>query len=233
MTCSYRFSVVSPLVLGAASLALAVSAPPARAQEVDVQASIDCFVTKLTDRLQRPEQRTNPPCPPGVLAAPAYLRPGRYDAAVVVSVLDGLEQLAMTASNRSVRISAVSSIASAGREHTYLKSESQIVPVPWLLRLYQTAASPDVKLAALDGLGRQQDRRAAAEALGMIANDQPARRTDFHRSYPAMAVIHLRFMGPEGEVVLRRLLTEDRVHPGIRSEVEAALRPENLILREQ
>jgi hypothetical protein len=207
---------------GAASIGsvfLLNGASALHAQDVDVQAAVACFEAKLIDDFRDPEFRTNPQCKPGVLAASAYLRPSRYDQSTIEAVLNGLERLAMTTSNGSVRIGATSSIAAAGQEPT------SVFVVPWLARLFRDAPTPDVKVTALNGLRWLTDRQAAAEALGEIAAEIPAARPVYGRSYPAMAVDHLRFMGPEGRAVLQRLLTEDRIlDAGIKSQVSAAIR---------
>lgn len=126
--------------------------------------------------------------------------PSSFPAAKVDSLLNGLEMLAMSASEQRVQIMALSWLAGAGRGGV-----SPVIPgiAGRLARVYDRAASVQVRRSALRQLGSQADQESAARILRNIAQQDSASQRAPNAAHDA--IWGLTELGAPGTAVLRDL----------------------------
>ncbi len=147
------------------------------------------------DRVSRGELRGNLNAMATVFNEPETFRP-----AVVDSLLDGLQERAISEGNAQVQIAALGWLASAGRGSVH-------APIPGVARrlavVHERASSVQVRRSAVRHLGSLGEQREAAQSLRAIAMQDSARERAPGAAHDAVwALTHL---GRPGGDVLREL----------------------------
>lgn len=130
----------------------------------------------------------------------------KYRPIVVDSILDGLERLALTSDNLSVRTSAAIWLGTPGETDP---------PMPGIVvrleRVYRSSEDFAVRRALLTPAMWQRDTAAAVSFLELVARDDRPEDRVSDEPPPLIAVQHLADLGPRGRVVLERLNQEGSV----------------------
>lgn len=163
--------------------------------DFDVEAAIECF--RMSTR------SLDYDCAPGIVAAHwVAVDRSAYRREVVEGVLDGLIDLALSASEQRVRTRAIVTVAGVGSRH-------RVEPMPGIVerlgRLYEAADRFDVRFTVANVLQTQQDTARAIELLKRIAREDGPRDRR-HGSPPALVALQsLRSFGQAGRTALQEL----------------------------
>ncbi|MFW6010789.1 MAG: HEAT repeat domain-containing protein, partial [Gemmatimonadota bacterium] len=163
--------------------------------DYDVDGAIECFRVKTLSIENE--------CPPGILAANGVTRKrSAYPPEVVEGVLDGLIDLALSASEQLVRSRAIVTVAGVGSRR---RVEPMAGIVERLGRLYEEADRFDVRFTVANVLQTQHDTARAIDLLKRIARDDGPRDRR-HGSPPALLALEsLRSFGQAGRTALQEL----------------------------
>lgn len=173
-------------------------------EQVSPQASLACFVESREAGLPGSE------CGEGVVPAEAIMMvPARYDPAVISTVVEGLEDLALTSDNIALRTGAVAWLGALG-----VADEEAGRPMPGsverLAGLYERTTWSDTRDQVIKLMIHQDDRASALRFLADVARSDPGRNTG--GIPPAgTAIWILTNMDSEGVAVLRQLHVEGSV----------------------
>jgi hypothetical protein len=184
-----------------------LTACAAVAQTVDTvspQASLECFIESREAGLAGSE------CPEGVVPAEAIaVAPVRYGPSVVSIVVTGLEDIALSSDNHSVRLSAVSWLGVLGLAD---QESGRPLPgsVPRLVGIYDRTTDSDSRDLIIKLMIQQEERPAAVAFLADVASTHEAGEAG-QFSLAVLAVGALSKMGPEGAAELRELHSEGAV----------------------
>lgn len=193
---SSRTKWISLGIAGCVLLVLyAASEVEAQDADFDIEAAIECF--RMTTR------SLDYDCAPGIVAAHwVALDRSAYPREVVEGVLDGLIDLALSASEQLVRSRAIVTVAGVGSRHRVEPMEGI---VERLGRLYEAADRFDVRFTVANVLQTQHDTARAIELLKRIARDDGPRDRR-HGSPPALLALEsLRSFGQAGRTALEEL----------------------------
>ena len=191
----------------AAMVELCLSLPTvARAQEIDLDASFECFGAMWSS-----VQQTVKSCPDGVIRAEYLVGSGKFGSDITTAVFDRLEGLALTAANRQLGMRALLVILLSARQvegggAKYVDLGERIE------NMYLGTQDPLVRSNILGpAIHLMADRERAVHILTLAATEVNA--GDRLGDIPAAqtAINQLWQMGEPGKVVVRRLVQEGSI----------------------
>ena len=130
---------------------------------------------------------------------------GDYPAAHIESLLDGLEQIALSGTPPRLRAEAAFELSIPGSNNAVHSIRGTFTR---LERVYRRSSDPLVRSVLVGAMGDLTDRREAAGFLERVATQEPS---DFAEA-PRRAVESLMRMGDLGTAVLKRLHETGAVH---------------------
>ena len=130
-----------------------------------------------------------------------------YPSGDVATVLDGLEQVALSGASLNVRAEAALTLSVAGSRDA---RQPQPTTLARLERIYARSDDPQVRAAVVSGLARAAEHRRTLVFLEKVAAKDPA-------DYPGASLDALASIASHdepGRAVLKRLHTTGAVHDG-------------------
>lgn len=148
----------------------------------------------------------------GIGASHVYrviVNPESYSVAVVDSVLDGLEHLALRSTAPGVRHAATLTLLTAGERRENRPGIKRVAPR--LVRIFETTSDRTIRWSVLTSIRRQADvdivlaflRRAATQP-GLVLARPPYDEDD----EPTLAIQALASLGERGRSILRQMHTD-------------------------
>lgn len=182
------------------ALILAANTPEVGiAQDTDIVSdALDCFEQSRRDGKRYSE------CAPGVVRVEVLISSrDRFDASIYEEVRDGLERLALSSDDRTVRISAVHWLARPGHKLDPADPTAEAGIVNRLSALYSQANQVDVRRSIIALMEYQAEKAEAIGFLTFVAESSES--SGGHFPAPYLAATTLAKMGPEGQAVLQDL----------------------------